>query len=79
MKSGIIVVKNEKEELILTRPNIGWRVWVDYKMQNILARNDYCFLVFLYQTLEKVVGYLFYYVHGCSWYFQIGTTLKDWG
>ena len=29
-KSGITIVINEKEEVILTRLTFGWRLWVDY-------------------------------------------------
>ena len=36
------------------------------------------FVPFLDQTLEKVVGYPSFYSDGCSRYFQINITLKDW-
>ena len=39
---------------------------------------DSTWLSFSYhQTLEKIVGYHFYHLDGCSKYFQIDITLKD--
>ena len=35
-KSGVTLVKNEKEEFTLARLTIGWKVWIDYKKIKIL-------------------------------------------
>jgi hypothetical protein len=40
-KSGIIVVKNEDEELIPTRITTGWRVCIDYRRLNKVTRKDH--------------------------------------
>jgi hypothetical protein len=36
-KGGIIVVKNEKNELIPQRTIIGWRMCIDYCRQNLVG------------------------------------------
>ena len=40
-RGGFIVIRNEKNELILTRNVIGWEVCKDYKKLNIATKNDY--------------------------------------
>jgi hypothetical protein len=46
-KSGITVVKNEDEELILTRITIGSRVCIDYRRLNKVIRKDHFPLLFI--------------------------------
>ena len=40
-KSGITVVENEKNELIPTRVQKGWRVCIDYRKLNNVTRKDH--------------------------------------
>ena len=37
-KGGIIVVPNEKNELIPMRPVTGWRVYMDYRKLNVWTK-----------------------------------------
>ena len=59
-KSGIIVVKNENNELIPTRVTTGWRMCIDYRKLNAVTRKDHFPLPFLDQVLERVAGYEYY-------------------
>ena len=59
-KSGIIVVKNENNELIPTRVTIGWRMCIDYRKLNAVTRKDHFPLPFLERVLERVVDYEYY-------------------
>ena len=40
-KGGFTVIRNEKNELILIRTMIGWRVCIDYKKLNTTTRTDH--------------------------------------
>jgi len=46
-KSRIIVVKNHKNELIPTRIQNSWRVFIDYKKLNQAIRKDHFLLPFM--------------------------------
>ena len=59
-KFGIIVVKNENDELIPTRVTTGWRMCIDYRKLNAVTRKDDFPLPFLDQVLERVAGYEYY-------------------
>ncbi|GJW15424.1 hypothetical protein Tco_0019557 [Tanacetum coccineum] len=48
-KGGISVVKNEKDELVLTRTVTGWRVCIDYLKLNEATAKDQCPLPFIDQ------------------------------
>jgi len=39
--SGVIVVVNENNELVLTRFQTGWRVWIDCRKLNSITRKDH--------------------------------------
>ena len=51
-KSGITVVENEKNELIPTRVQTGWRVCIDYRKLNNVTRKDH----FPYPLLTKCLN-----------------------
>ncbi|XP_073031225.1 uncharacterized protein [Primulina eburnea] len=53
-KGGITVVRNEKDELISTRPVTGWRVCIDYRKLNDATRKYHFPLPFIDQMLDKV-------------------------
>ncbi|CAL9005408.1 unnamed protein product, partial [Prunus brigantina] len=51
-KSGITVVKNEKNELVPTRTITGWRVCIDYRKLNTSTRKYHFPLPFIDQMLD---------------------------
>ena len=59
-KSGVIVITNEKNELIPTRTITGWRMCTDYRKLNSMTRKDHFPLPFMDQILERVAGHEFY-------------------
>ena len=60
-KSGIIVIKNDQGELILTRLTIGWRVCIDFRKLNSITKKDHFLLHFLDQVLERVFEQDYYF------------------
>nr|GEV84856.1 reverse transcriptase domain-containing protein [Tanacetum cinerariifolium] len=59
-KCGFTVVENEKNELILTRLVMGWRVCIDYHKLNEATCKDHFPLSFMDQMLERLVGNQYY-------------------
>ena len=55
-KGGTTVVINEKNELLLTRIVIGWRICIDYRKLNKVIRKDHFSLPFIDQMLDRLVG-----------------------
>ncbi|GJZ39694.1 hypothetical protein Tco_0586257 [Tanacetum coccineum] len=77
-KGGITVVKNDDNDLILTRLVTGWRVCIDYKKLNEATRKDHFPLPFMDQMLERLAGNQYYcFLDGFSGYFQIPIDPKD--
>ncbi|WVZ03967.1 hypothetical protein V8G54_024773 [Vigna mungo] len=77
-KSGVIVVKNEKDELIPTRIQNSWRVCIDYRRLNHVTRKDHFPLPFMDQMLDRSTGKSHYcFLDGFSGYFQICIALED--
>jgi hypothetical protein len=77
-KSGIIVVKNEDEELIPTRITTGWRVCIDYRILNKVTRKDHFPLPFIDQMPERLAGHSYYcFLDGYSGYNQIAIAPED--
>ena len=69
-KSGLIVVKNDKGELIPTRVPSSWRRCIDYRKLNAVTRKDHFPLPFLYKILEIVEGHPYYcFLDGYSEYY----------
>jgi len=68
-KTGIIVVENEKGELVPQRIQNGWRVCIDYKKLNATTRKDQFPLPFMDQMLKRLAGRAFYcFLDGYSSY-----------
>ena len=77
-KEGTIVIKNDQNELILTRKVTGWRVCIDYRKLNEATRNDHFPLPFIDQMLEKLSGHDYYcFLDGYSSYSQNLIALED--
>ena len=79
-KGGLIVIINEKNELILTRNVTGWRVCIDYRKLNTVTKKDTILYHFLFidQMLDKLAGHPYYcFLDGYSEYNKITIALED--
>nr|GFA61798.1 DNA-directed DNA polymerase [Tanacetum cinerariifolium] len=77
-KGGMTVIKNDENELVLTRLITGWRVCIDYRKLNEATRKDHFPLLFMDQMLERLAGNEYYcFLDGFSGYFQIPIDPKD--
>jgi len=77
-KSGITVIKNDKDELIPTRVQNSWRVCIDYRKLNEATRKDHFPLPFIDQMLERLSGKSHYcFLDGFSGYFQVPIAPED--
>ncbi|KAI3732773.1 hypothetical protein L1987_63981 [Smallanthus sonchifolius] len=77
-KGGMIVITNERNELIPNRTVTGWRVCIDYRKLNDATQKDHFPLSFIDQMLERLAGKMFYcFLDGFSGYFQISITPED--
>ena len=77
-KGGMIVIKNEKDELISVRTQTGWRICIDYKRLNKATRKDHFPLPFLDQVLDRLAGHEFFcFLDGYSGYNQIAIAPED--
>ncbi|CAL9012356.1 unnamed protein product [Prunus brigantina] len=77
-KSGITVVKNEANELVLTWMTTGWRVCIDYRKLNTATSKDHFPLPFIDQMLERLAGHSDYcFLDGYSGCSQIAIALED--
>ncbi|KAD5317997.1 hypothetical protein E3N88_17943 [Mikania micrantha] len=75
---GMMVITNERNELISTCTVTGWRVCIDYSKLNDPTRKDHFPLPFIDQMLERLSGKMFYYfLDGFSRYFQIPIAPED--
>nr|GEZ63213.1 DNA-directed DNA polymerase [Tanacetum cinerariifolium] len=77
-KGGMIVIKNDENELVLTHRVTGWRVCIDYRKLNEATRKDHFPLPFMDQMLERLTGNEYYcFLDGFFGYFQIPINPKD--
>ncbi|XP_070031121.1 uncharacterized mitochondrial protein AtMg00860-like [Nicotiana tomentosiformis] len=56
-EGGMTVVTNDKNKLIPTRTVTGWRVYMDYRKLNKVARKDHFPLLFLDEMLDRLADY----------------------
>jgi hypothetical protein len=71
-KGGMTVIRNEKNELIPQRTDIGWRTCIDYRKLNKATRKDHFLLSFIDEMLERLANHSFFcYLDGYSSYHQI--------
>ena len=76
--SGIIMVKNEENELMPTRVQTGWRVYIDYYKLNAATCKDHFPLPFIDQMFERLSGHSHYYfLNGYSGYNHIVIAPED--
>ena len=69
-KGGIQVVENQKGEMVATRPQIGYKVCIDYRKLNEVTLKDHFPLPFIDQMLERLAGRAYYcFLDGYSGYF----------
>ncbi|XP_060961611.1 uncharacterized protein LOC133031876 [Cannabis sativa] len=77
-KGGMIVIKNEKNELIPTRTVTGWRICIDYRKLNKATRKDHFPLPFIDQMLDRLAWQEYYcFLDGYSGYHQIAIAPED--
>jgi hypothetical protein len=77
-KSGMTVVKYEKNELIPQRTVTGWHMCIDYRKLNKATRKDHFPLHFIGEMLERLDNHSFFcYLDGYSGYHQIPIHQED--
>ena len=77
-KTGITIVKNQNDELVPTRIQIGWRVYIDYRKLNVVTCKDHFPLPFIDQMLETLASHSYYcFLEGYSGYFHIAIAPKN--
>ena len=71
-KGGMMVVENNKNELIPQRTITGWRMYVDYRKLNAATKKDHFPLPFIDEMLERLAKHSFFcFLDGYSGYHQI--------
>ena len=77
-KGGFTVIRNERNELILTRTVTRWRVCIYYRKLNTVTRKDHFPLPFIDQMLDRLARHPhFCFLDGYSRYNQIAIALED--
>ncbi|KAJ9566151.1 hypothetical protein OSB04_002117 [Centaurea solstitialis] len=77
-KGGMTVIKNDRGELISTRPVTGWRMCIDYRKLNLATRKDHFPLPFIDQMLERLAKHSYFcYLDGYSGFLQIPVHPND--
>ncbi|RDX84061.1 hypothetical protein CR513_34944, partial [Mucuna pruriens] len=77
-KSGMIVMKNQQEELVPKQIQNSWQICIDYRRLNQATRKDHFPLPFIDQVLEKLAGKSHYcFLDGFSGYMQIHFAPED--
>jgi hypothetical protein len=68
-KGGMIVVRNEKNELIPQWTVTGWHMCIDYRKLSKATRKDHFPLPFIDEMLERLANHPFFcYLYGYSGY-----------
>ncbi|RDY06471.1 hypothetical protein CR513_09537, partial [Mucuna pruriens] len=57
-KSGMMVIKNQQDEMVSAMIQNSWRVCIDYRKPNQATPMDHFPLSFVDQVLEKLAGYM---------------------
>ncbi|CAM8998028.1 unnamed protein product [Rhodiola kirilowii] len=79
-KGGLMVVQNDKGELVPTRTVNGWRMCIDYRKLNKATKKDHFPIPFIDQMLERLAGHdYFCFLDGYSGFYQIPILPNDQG
>jgi len=77
-KIEITVIMNNKNKLVPTRVQFGWRVCIGYRKLNVATRKNHFPLPFMDQILERLAGQsCYYFLNGYSCYTQISIAHED--
>jgi hypothetical protein len=77
-KGGMIVVKNERNELIPQITVTSWRLCIDYRKLNKAIRKDHFPLPFIDEMLDRLANHSFFcFLDGYSGYHQISIHASD--
>ncbi|KAL4366766.1 hypothetical protein GQ457_05G020870 [Hibiscus cannabinus] len=77
-KGGMTMVTNEANELLPTSTVTGWRICMDYRKLNKVAKKDHFPLPFIDQMLDRLVGKAYYcFLDGYLGYNQIAIAPED--
>jgi hypothetical protein len=77
-RAGLTVVNNKDKELVPTRIQSGWRVYIDYQKLNAATRKDHFPFPFIDQMVERLAGHEYYcFLDGYSGYNQVPVDLED--
>ena len=66
-KAGMIVIKNENNELIPIRTIRSWRICIDFRKLNKATRKDPFPLQFIDQMLDRLAGHEFCFPRWIFW------------
>jgi hypothetical protein len=68
-KGGMMVIRNEKNELISQRTVTGWRMCINYQKLNKATQKDHFLLPFINEMLERLANHsIICYLDGYSGY-----------
>jgi hypothetical protein len=70
-KGGMIVIRNERNELIPQRTVTSWRMCIDYQKLNKATRKGHFLLPYIDEMLERLANHSFCYQDGYFGYHQI--------
>jgi hypothetical protein len=76
-KAGMIVIRNEKNELIPQWTVTGWWMCIDYQKLNEATQKDYFPLPFIDEMLERLANHSLCYLDSYSGYHQISIHPDD--
>ena len=75
---GTTMIRTEINVLLPSRTVIGWRICIDYRKLNKVARKDRFLLPFLDEMLDRLAGHEYYgFLYGYSDYNQITISLEN--
>jgi hypothetical protein len=77
-RAGVTVVQNKEGQLVPTRVQSGWRVFIDYRKLNTATRKDHFPRPFINQMVERLAGHEYYcFLDGYSGYSQVPVDPED--
>jgi hypothetical protein len=76
-EEGMIVIRNEENELIPKWTVTSWKMCIDYRKLNKATRKDHFPLPFNDEMLERLTNHSFCYMGGYSGHHQISIHSDD--